>query len=188
MAQPLVEQLIREVLASHAAAEVRTYALVDCARDPEIYQALLEPALELRCLYSGDLPPVLAEAAPYIVEVAEGTAFASSFKEAWGGSWGILVRSTADIDTLRKHFKKIQVVRAPGGKRLLFRFYDPRVMRLFLPTCDEEQLQEIFSDKVRELVMEDREGGALSFRVERGRLVQQARGRQAQGGAEQAAP
>ena len=33
-----------------------------------------------------------------------------------------------------------------GGKRMIFRFYDPRVMRIFIPTCDAEQRTEFFGN------------------------------------------
>jgi hypothetical protein len=36
------------------------------------------------------------------------------------------------------------VERERDGKLLYFRFYDPRVLRRFLPTCDAEQLRQLF--------------------------------------------
>ena len=44
----------------------------------------------------------------------------------------------------RKQIRKLQLVRSPEGKTLVFRFYDPRVMEMFLPTCDQEQSAELF--------------------------------------------
>lgn len=157
----LADRLIREVLRA-GALDRSLYAIVDCARDPAVFDALGEPALEVRCLYSGALPDELARAAPYLVRLGAASAFTDVFREAWGRSWGILVRASADIDELRRHFMKLNVVRGPDGRRLLFRYYDPRVLRVFLPTCDREQLAETFGP-VQELVVEGEDCLAVHF-------------------------
>jgi hypothetical protein len=36
------------------------------------------------------------------------------------------------------------MVKTEEGEELYFRFYDPRVLRIFLPTCDREQLKDFF--------------------------------------------
>jgi hypothetical protein len=38
------------------------------------------------------------------------------------------------METLRDHFRRLTMVRGPDRRRLLFRFYDTRVSRVFLPT------------------------------------------------------
>jgi hypothetical protein len=35
-------------------------------------------------------------------------------------------------------------VRLPNGETSIFRYYDPRVYNIFLPTCNQEQLREVF--------------------------------------------
>jgi hypothetical protein len=35
-------------------------------------------------------------------------------------------------------------VQTPDGPKRFFRYYDPRVLRNFLPTCDAAQLREMF--------------------------------------------
>ena len=35
-------------------------------------------------------------------------------------------------------------MRDPQGRTLLFRYYDPRVLRTYLPTCRADELEQIF--------------------------------------------
>jgi hypothetical protein len=54
-----------------------------------------------------------------------------------------------------------------GGKRVLFRFYDPRVMRVFIPTCDAEQRKEFFG-KIESIYVEsDKETAVHRFAADR---------------------
>ncbi len=45
------------------------WAVLDCARSPAVYRALLESRLEFLCLYSGKLARELEVVAPHIVEL-----------------------------------------------------------------------------------------------------------------------
>jgi hypothetical protein len=49
-------------------------------------------------------------------------------------------------------------VRSEDGKVLLFRFYDPRVLSVFLPICTPAQIEEMFGPVMRFFVETD--GGA----------------------------
>ena len=66
------------------------------------------------------------------------------FRHGWGESWGILVNSRRSFKELRRHLRRFLYVRTELGEKLYFRFYDPRVLRVFLPTCGKDQLDEIF--------------------------------------------
>jgi len=61
-----------------------------------------------------------------------------------GNHWGILAHANDDFRTLRMHFRKILTVWDPDGKPLHFRYYDPRVLRDYLPTCNAEELPLLF--------------------------------------------
>ena len=69
-----------------------------------------------------------------------------------------------------KHFRKFLIVQAEDGMELYFRFYDPRVLRIFLPTCTRNQLIEFFGP-VQKHIMEDEDPSyALIFSLENGIL------------------
>jgi hypothetical protein len=36
------------------------------------------------------------------------------------------------------------MVHDPDGRRLYFRYYDPRVFRVYLPTCNAEEMEQVF--------------------------------------------
>lgn len=121
------------------------YAVLDGARDARIYPAVYESRLDRECLFSGDIPHDLAEAAPYLVRLSREAPFSRwLLEEGFGRSFGIFAWARADMETLRRHFRRILQVRGEGGKRLFFRYYDPRVLRVYLPTCSLSDLREVF--------------------------------------------
>jgi hypothetical protein len=137
------------------------YALLDAARDPAIHRRLQGFATTERiaCLYQGAATEDLGHAAPWLVHLGPRTdVFDWIWDEGWGDSWGIFIWSTVAVDALRAHLRKLTKVRTEDGKVLLFRFYDPRVLSIFLPTCTSEQIEEVFGPVMRFFVEAD--GGA----------------------------
>lgn len=125
-------------------AKGSTWALLDLARDGAIQAALLQSRLEFLCLYSGPLPRALETVAPHMVELPPGHRLADRLLgDGAGRSWGVFVR-TADPVNLRHHLRKFLKVRSEAGRTLLFRYYDPRVLRAWLPTCRTDELRQFF--------------------------------------------
>jgi hypothetical protein len=120
------------------------WMILDGARDERIYRYLKTCNLDYLCLYTGKLPIELQYVAPYLLELPSNSKTARELIDmAWGNNWGIFL-SIDDFSKLRPHLRKFLKVKDESGKKLLFRFYDPRVMRVFLPTCSSEQLREFF--------------------------------------------
>lgn len=139
----------------------QVYALLDGARDPAILPWIRRRALDHTCLFAGALTPALAAAAPYLVHLYRGEPFTRELIEmGWGKSWGVFVAAPVAMEPLRRHFRTILRVRDERGRRLLFRYYDPRVLRVYLPTCSEPELDTVFGP-VRHFFAEDREPGTL---------------------------
>ena len=123
----------------------KLWMILDAARDPEIFSLMGRSYQEKCCLYAGELAPEVARAAPYLAEVEMTDWFTKDlFGKGWGASWGILFRAQADLATLRKHFRRFLMAASPEGKKMLFRYYDPRVWRTYLPTCAPDELQYVF--------------------------------------------
>ena len=57
----------------------------------------------------------------------------------------------------------------PDFQPLYFRYYDPRVLRVYLPTCDADELRTLFGP-ISRLLCEDEEGGLLKFWLAGGQL------------------
>jgi hypothetical protein len=140
------------------------HMLLDAARGPEVYAAVRSSGVPFACLYDGALPPELAAAAPYVVELRARHPFTRRvLGQGWGESWGCLVGTSVALPEVRRHLRRFLRVETEERRKLLFRFYDPRVLRAYLPTCTPDELAAFFGPITR-FVTED-EGGraALSF-------------------------
>ena len=168
-----IDSLIARTLGRSSVAvrlrAVATHALLDGARDPAIVPLLESTSANYECLYDGLLPPRLARVAPYIVDLEQSEKVTSWYRQhGWGNACGILISSSASLATLRRHFRTLAYALTPEGKKVLFRYYDPRVARTFLPTCSEEQLATVFGPIDRFVI--EREDGSS------GRIYEYRRG------------
>jgi len=85
--------------------------------------------------------------AAYLTRVERGSRVAEWLAtEGWGRHWGIFICAppTMDLDDVLRHLRELSQVRLPDGRIVYFRFYDPRVWRVFASTCDSEQAQQLF--------------------------------------------
>jgi hypothetical protein len=151
--------------------EANVYAVLDGASVPKLLEHLSPHAGEYECLYRGELKPDLAAAAPYLVSLKEDSELTQWIVgEGWGKHWGVFVICQAPLPVMRRHFRTFLVVHTSEGKPLYFRYYDPRVLRIHLPTCNADELSAMFGP-VRAYVMESEKPGALmQFRVKEGVL------------------
>ncbi len=85
--------------------------------------------------------------------------------EGWGASWGCFIVAPLELSPLRQHLRSLLRVRTEEGQVLLFRYYDPRVLRAYLPTCSRQELTTFFGPITR-FIAED-EGGTAALTFER---------------------
>jgi hypothetical protein len=131
------------------------FAVLDGASAPGLVKNLYEHEPEYCCLYRGELSPDIATVAPYLVRLDSDSKFAELvFCEGWGVHWGIFFNSAANLRALRDHFREFHTVELPDQRTVLFRYYDPRVLRTFLPACNAAELSAFFGP-VRTFVVED---------------------------------
>jgi hypothetical protein len=136
-------QAIVEALWGNRGDEV--YAVLDAARDPLVRAKLTATDVKSACLYEGRIPREIADVAPYLVKLRRDHRFTEQLLESgWGKSWGVFAAGPADFETMRRHFRRFLRVENEAGKTLLFRWYDPRVLRVYLPTCTERELEVLF--------------------------------------------
>jgi hypothetical protein len=146
----------------------QVWAVLDGASIPNARQKLVEDEPEYVCLRGNDLKPDLAATAPYLVHIEPPASTVTwVLGEGWGRHWGILALSKAPMAVLEKHFRSLLTAELPGGRTVMFRYYDPRVLSLFLPTCDQGQLDQVFGP-VSAFIYEGR-GGADVIRAAKGR-------------------
>jgi hypothetical protein len=121
------------------------YAVLDAARSRRVLRLVRERGVSARILYEGPVAPDIAEVAPYLVPAAPGSGLAEEIVGlGWGDAWGVFCASAAGPDELRRHLRRFLTVRTEKRKSLLFRFYDPRILRVYLPTCTSAELKTFF--------------------------------------------
>lgn len=152
---------------------LQVYCILDGASVHDLLSHLYIGEREFECLYRGELQPDMAEVAPYLVRLPEKSEFTQwVLDQGWGQHWGVFVVSGQSLAVLRRHFRKFLMVHDSNAKPLYFRFYDPRVLRVYLPTCNAGELNSFFGP-VEKYVMEDEDGKAmLSFQNSSGVLKQ----------------
>lgn len=146
------------------------FALVDTAQDPALYP-LVTKSSEWQCLVSGNAPPVVAATLPYLVRLRPGDSLTEHWRsKGQGRNWGIQLQSALSLDALRLHFKKFLTAKLPDGIVALFRFYDPRVFRMYIRTSLPEERLPWFRGVACYAVEGDRPGTMHAFRWANGRL------------------
>src|SRR5262249_41450579 len=121
------------------------FGLVDGARDPRLYDLTVQSE-EWACLFGGKIAPEMVRVAPYLARLtAQCPLYGAWSKEGWGQSWGITCMAYGSLSEVRRHFRQFLQAKLPDGREVLFRFYDPRVWRVYLPTCNAEELKGWFA-------------------------------------------
>lgn len=139
----LQKNLVRQLFAS---PNLQAYAILDGAANPALLDHLYDERPEFACLYRGELAPDIAECAPYLARLELNTPFTEWVTtKGWGRHWGVFAVADCDFRILHRHLRKLNMVYGQEfHKSLLFRYYDPRVLSVFLPACSAEQSAEIF--------------------------------------------
>ena len=133
----------------------RLYGIVDGAQDLDLaYEAKCRFGQEMRSLFEGDMAAGAADVAPYLVPIAPAGGYLETWARHWGRNAGILLATAAEPARLHAHLRKILVVRDEQEQQYFFRYYDPRVLRAFLPTCTNAELLALFGP-IRCLLAED---------------------------------
>ena len=144
-------------------AEERLCAVVDACKDDGALTAQPrdEGKKDVRTLFQGPMAPRLGHVAPYVVPIDPESDYLEKWQWRWGTSAGILivVPANVDMDALWAHLRAIFVAEDEAGTEYFFRYYDPRVLRVYLPTCTVEEAAELFGP-IRRMIVESAEGDA----------------------------
>ena len=151
---------------------VNAFAVLDGASVPGLVQLLQRCSPQYECLYRGELKPDIAEVAPYLVQLEAGTEFTDLvLDQGWGKHWGLFALTLETLFAMRQHLRKFLTVHDSTGKPFLFRYYDPRVMSVYLPTCNPDEVKAMFGPVSRYFMESDSPDVALSFHHKDGSLT-----------------
>jgi hypothetical protein len=162
---PEARQRLFEILTS---TPEPLYAVLDAARDLAALNWSKESGEEYQSLYDGQSAQDLEMFAPYLVRFSKPSPLLRNLvAKAWGKSWGIYLTSAASFPDLRKHFRQFLIaqIEGKGDKHFYFRFYDPRVLLIYLPTCTPQEVRHFFGPTGTFLLEHKDERTLLRFRT-----------------------
>ncbi len=129
------------------------YAVVDAARDEEVLRLLALNDTPFASLYQGKLQPLMS-VSPFLVQFHETAEICRWLTTtAWGDSCGMLCTVEAGLQALAAHLSGLVIAEDARGVEVFFRYYDPRVLPAYLPSCTGEELDRFFGP-VRRLMVE----------------------------------
>ncbi|ATB38522.1 hypothetical protein CYFUS_003957 [Cystobacter fuscus] len=146
------------------------FAVLDSCGSPEVLAQVSSLGIDRACcLYKGSAANNFAEQAPYLVQVDEER-LRWILRDLSGRPWGIFVHAQAPFAEVFSHLRKFLTVDSPAGERWLFRYYDPRILRAFLPVCTVGELEDFFGQFAAFSVFSQAEGGQRFQRPSSGYL------------------
>ena len=177
---PLTDERKRalHILTHHGAA---LFTVIDAGREGMAPALLQSSSLRHQRLFDGETADPLAVHIPILVELeqagssgvgADTQAFLENLlRSGWGKSWGVFCTSQSPFEQLLDHFRSFLLMRTKEQPPLYFRFYDPRVLRALLPTCEPQELRAIFGPVASYLVESERSDMMLAFSTGADRLI-----------------
>ena len=116
------------------------YALLDACDESSVVQKInsLEKS-QAASLYQGSAARDFYAIAPYVV--AADQAFVDWIaNNMLGRPWGYFLETDplVTLPKIRSHLRRFMMAKGPGDKDLYFRFYDPRVVTIFLKSFSSE--------------------------------------------------
>lgn len=121
------------------------YVLIDAAIIGNEMYHLKKMNTNHQSLYMGKTGALMDSVAPFLFQVKSKDPFSEWFMQfAADNPCGYIVDANCSFKDLHHHFRKFLKVQTEAGKKLYFRFYDPRVLPTFLKTSTADQLKEFF--------------------------------------------
>jgi hypothetical protein len=120
------------------------YIVIDSARIGISIKDILALSNKKDSLFSGKSKYDLEFVAPYLCQFDKGSKLFNWVSENHENRDKLIfLYSAAPFEVLLAHLKKFIIVTA-SEEQFYFRFYDPQVIQIFLPTCTSEQLRIFF--------------------------------------------
>jgi hypothetical protein len=141
------------------------FAILDGARGAPARSLMRTSGLRFQSLYEGEAGEDLAPFGPYLVALPTDEAGLSPWlAEAWGKSFGVYLTCAEPFEAVRRHLRRFLMVELDTGRKVHFRFYDPRVLRVFLPPCTHDEWVQFFGPINAYVAESEDASAALLFR------------------------
>ena len=149
------------------------FGLLDLARDGGVTRSLQSMKLRWQPVFEHGQSIQPFSHAPCLIEFgqvndASRQAEIQSFLEeilhlGWGKRWGVFFTSHSSLDDVTTHFYNFLLVRGKDPQTFHLRFYDPRILRAFLPACEPQEVEVVFGPIVSYLLESERPDLMLVF-------------------------
>lgn len=119
----------------------QTYLLLDGAQIDDLLAQLyrLEEAPQPHLLYRQTRYQALADTGPVLIRLAADSRLERHFDDHWRARGGLWLESDADEASLVEHLRSLVHALVQGETTVLLRYYDPRIMRHWLPELAEAE-------------------------------------------------
>lgn len=137
------------------------YLILDGAQIGDLIKTIyrLQPAAEIDILYLNTPFAELQEVSPVLVKITPNNALYQHFQAQWQNTAGIHMIATGDLYSLGNHLRTSLQAKI-NGQAYFFRFYDPRILSLWLETLTKQQQQQ-FMGSISKLYLPDPNTGEL---------------------------
>jgi hypothetical protein len=120
------------------------YAIMDSSDSNEVTAKAKELGEQRAVsLFQGTAEEQYWSVAPYLIAV-DPAVLDWIVTQRWNTPWGLFILSKVDFQILRQHFRRFLIVQLPDSEKWFFRFYDPRITKVYLLNCNEQELRKFF--------------------------------------------
>ncbi len=138
------------------------YAILDAYDNPSVPEKVKEIGNDRGvCLFTGEAETKYWALAPYLTAV-DASMLDWMVQTVWKAPWGVFILSKTPMDALQEHLRHFLMVRLPDGERWYFRYYDPRILQIYLSNCEPLELQQFFGP-VRAFAIPNSESEEVGF-------------------------
>jgi hypothetical protein len=141
------------------------FCLMDAVSNPHIVPHLVTALpVPSDCLFSGSAKQDLGDQTAWLADVTDdATALETLVDEGYAKGMLSFLLSPLELKPLIRHLKRFTKVRDPEGTEHFFRFYDPKVMRQYLPVFTASQ-RDMFFSQIICAIFEDTRDSTKLFR------------------------
>lgn len=129
---------------SRFAQEGYLYAILDACVDAEIMKkAHACGDTTAKCLFHGTRLEEYYAVAPYLFHVNAGL-LEWVLKSFSGHPWGLFILTKGSMVEIFAHAQRFLAVLLPNSATWFFRYYDPRILGVYLSSCTADELRMFF--------------------------------------------
>ena len=122
-------------------------------------------------LFKGTKDEVIMDVSPWLLQIDDQLSENLSKETDFSMQFTLQVEAAGDIHRVATHLRKF-IYQTIDGREYFFRFYDARVFKKYLPTCDKDQILDFFGPIDSFLIEEEAAEGGIRYWQKDGILKQ----------------